>query len=73
MDHAPGDSPQYGIVHELNLNLWYGEVLDLIGEPDAGKSTVGLVAGLEEKKRQLRGARIAYVIQSAAASFNTAH
>ena len=85
------------IVRGVDVVLHRGEVLGLIGESGAGKSTIGLAAmgyarpgcrlsggdivfdGLElrsaprERARTLRGARIAYVAQSAAAAFNPAH
>ncbi|TDJ63101.1 MAG: ABC transporter ATP-binding protein [Proteobacteria bacterium] len=85
------------IVNRLSMTLERGQIIGLIGESGAGKSTFGLTAlgytkpgcriksgsiklnGVElvgksdAELRSIRGNKVAYVAQSAAASFNPAH
>lgn len=84
------------IVKGVDLTVKRGEIVGLIGESGAGKSSLGLaamgyakpgckiiggqilfdgedlVSCSEKRLRELRGNRIAYVAQSAAAAFNPA-
>ena len=97
MIEGQAEDQWHEIVHGVDIVLRRGEVLGLIGESGAGKSTIGIASmgyarpgcrisggsivfdGINlrlsstEDKRRLRGLRIAYVAQSAAASFNPAH
>jgi peptide/nickel transport system ATP-binding protein len=94
---AERDGTVTEIVRGVSLDVQRGEVLGLIGESGAGKSTIGLAAigivrpgcritggsvnfdGItlsrtgEAGSRKWRGSRLAYVAQSAAASFNPSH
>jgi len=85
------------IVRGVDVHLNRGQVLGIIGESGAGKSTIGLAAmgyaregcrisggtinflgqdlrkASERELENIRGFKIAYVAQSAAASFNPSH
>ena len=91
------DEQWHEIVRGVDVTLHRGEILGLIGESGAGKSTIGIASmgyakpgcrisggtimfdgmdlrsASDSQLRKLRGSRIAYVAQSAAASFNPAH
>jgi peptide/nickel transport system ATP-binding protein len=91
------DDQWHEIVRGVDVTLHRGEILGLIGESGAGKSTIGIASmgyakpgcrisggtimfdgmdlrsASDSQLRKLRGSRIAYVAQSAAASFNPAH
>ncbi len=95
--YSAADETWIPIIKGVDLTLHRGEVMGLIGESGAGKSTIGaaamgyardgtrisdgsiefdgmeLTTASEAERRALRGSRIAYVAQSAAASFNPAH
>jgi len=95
--HGLSEKGWLEIVRGVDLKLKRGEILGLIGESGAGKSTIGLAAmgyardgckiksgeiifdgidllkASESEKRKIRGNKISYVAQSAAAAFNPAH